>query len=132
MHEWALAEAIVDYVKSFMEEREGSRVKKLGIVLGRLQSIDKDVLGFALKELFKSENIVVEELVFIDEDIELLCRRCGFQWKLDVEVFDEWIREAIHFVPETIHSYMKCPRCGSHDFEVIKGRGVGIGEIVVE
>ncbi len=132
MHEWALAEAIVEYVKKALREANGEYVERLSIVLGKLQSIDREVLGFALREILRMENICVKELVFRDEDVELLCRRCGYRWVLDLDSFDEWVREAIHFVPEVVHSYIKCPQCGSHDFEVVRGRGVGIGEIIVK
>ena len=32
--------------------------------------------------------------------------------------------EAIHFIPELAHTYLRCPDCGSPDFEVTQGRGV--------
>jgi hydrogenase nickel incorporation protein HypA/HybF len=40
------------------------------------------------------------------------------------------VRESIHFLPESIYAYYRCPRCGSIDFEIVKGRG--ISEIRVE
>ena len=41
----------------------------------------------------------------------------------------EEISEAIHFVPEMAHVYIKCKECGSPDFEVIEGRGVWLATI---
>jgi hydrogenase nickel incorporation protein HypA/HybF len=32
--------------------------------------------------------------------------------------------EAIHFVPEIAHTYLRCPKCDSPDFEILGGRGV--------
>jgi hydrogenase nickel incorporation protein HypA/HybF len=37
--------------------------------------------------------------------------------------------EAIHFVPEVAHTYIKCPSCGSPDFEIVEGRGVWLENI---
>jgi len=37
--------------------------------------------------------------------------------------------EAIHFIPELAHTYMRCPDCDSPDFEVVKGRGVWIDAV---
>jgi len=37
--------------------------------------------------------------------------------------------EAIHFIPEIAHTYIKCPKCRSPDFEVLQGRGVWLESI---
>jgi hydrogenase nickel incorporation protein HypA/HybF len=42
---------------------------------------------------------------------------------------DKEVSEAIHFVPEMAHVYIKCPSCGSPDFEVVEGRGVWLQSI---
>lgn len=129
VHEWALAEAIANYVREYMGEK--TILKRLTISLGELQNIDKDILDFALKEILKSMNIVVQELNYEIESAALKCRKCGYEWDLNKDIFSEDILEAIHFVPEIIHSYFKCPKCGSRDFEVIRGRGLRIIEIEV-
>ncbi len=38
-------------------------------------------------------------------------------------------QEAIHFVPEAAHAFIRCPACGSPDFEISKGRGVWVERI---
>ncbi len=130
VHEWALAEAIVSYVKQKIDH--GRRVKSLRIRLGVLQSIDREILDFALKTILESENIPVEKVEYIDEDVRLRCRRCGYKWTPKLDEVGEQIREAIHFVPEAAYSYFKCPRCGSRDFEIVSGRGLSIEGIEVE
>lgn len=132
VHEWALAEAIVEYVARQAEEKNKMNIKSITIKLGILQGIDRDILDYALKELFKDHGLRVDEIKYIDESLKLHCRRCGYEWSLSMEEVDEAIREAMHFVPETIYSYFKCPRCGSHDYEIVSGRGVEIGEIIWE
>jgi len=130
VHEWALAEAIADYLQGLMrrEGREGFR--RAVIRLGTLQSIDREVLRFSLTEVLKYRGVAVEELVFRDEEAVFRCRRCGATWTLkDLDIGDD-VREAMHFIPEVIHSYFKCPKCGSRDFEVVRGRGVYIEEAV--
>ena len=37
--------------------------------------------------------------------------------------------EAIHFIPEVAFVHTRCPKCGSPDFEIQKGRGVSITQI---
>jgi hydrogenase nickel incorporation protein HypA/HybF len=52
------------------------------------------------------------------------CRACGHTWVFNKKELDENMVEAIHFVPEIAHVYVKCSKCGSPDFEVLGGRGV--------
>jgi hydrogenase nickel incorporation protein HypA/HybF len=42
---------------------------------------------------------------------------------------DEEAREAIHFLPEAAHAYIRCPKCGSPDFEILSGRGVWLESV---
>jgi hydrogenase nickel incorporation protein HypA/HybF len=129
VHEWALAEAIVNYVLSEASRIGVNSAEKIVLKLGVLQSIDREILDFSLKELFKMNNFSVKEIKYIDEPVRLRCRRCGYEWSINVSELDETIRESIHFVPETVYSFFKCPRCGSRDFEIVSGRGIRIEEI---
>jgi len=129
VHEWSLAEAIVEYVSRIARERGEVGIESIEIRLGLLQGIDQEILDFALKELFKQNGLDVKNIVYSPVEIRLHCRRCGYVWSIDMDEVDEAIREAVHFIPETVYSYFKCPRCGSRDFEVVSGRGVEIGEI---
>jgi hydrogenase nickel incorporation protein HypA/HybF len=45
------------------------------------------------------------------------------------EEHGEETSEAVHFVPEMAHVYLKCPKCGSPDFEIAEGRGVWLASI---
>jgi hydrogenase nickel incorporation protein HypA/HybF len=129
VHEWALAEAIVNYVLSEANRRGARGAEKIVLRLGILQSIDREILDFSLRELFKMNNFSVKEIKYVEEPVKLRCRRCGYEWSINVDELDEAIRESIHFVPETVYSFFKCPRCGSRDFEIVSGRGIRIEEI---
>lgn len=126
VHEWALAESIILYV----ENKNVSRVKKLSVKIGILQSIDREILEFAIRELSKERGVVIDNVEIIEEKPVLKCNVCNYTWSINPSEIDEPIREAIHFIPESIYAYFKCPNCGSIDFEVVKGRG--LSEIMVE
>lgn len=133
MHEWALAEAVVLSVVEFARSRGASRVRRVVVSLGELQAVDREILSFALEELRKGSPVPIDEFVLVEEEAVFRCRACGFEWRLrDVGGLGEEVREYIHFVPEVVHTYLRCPRCGSPDFEVVKGRGVRIKEVVLE
>jgi len=131
MHEWALAESIISYIIEKANEMNIKKILEVEIKIGELRQIDIEILSFALKNL--SENTPLEKTTFnisIEEAI-LKCRVCGYEWsyKEAKRKIKEKDIEAIHFIPEIIHSFINCPKCNSMDFEIIKGKDVWIEKI---
>lgn len=121
MHEWAIAEAIVKELENILSKNR--RIRRIKIITGELQNIDKHILSQYL-EMMMGEVAPDVKYSIETEEAVFKCNLCGYKWRLkDLELSDE-VREAVHFVPEAIHAYIKCPRCGSTDFDVIAGRGV--------
>lgn len=131
MHEWALAEAVVSAASKLAGERGLGKITLVKIRVGELQQIDLEVFKFALSQI--AEKLLPEAGFEISvERAEFRCRACGRTWRFRGEELDHEIREAIHVIPEVAHAFLKCPRCGSPDFEVVKGRGVWIESIAGE
>ncbi|MDK6029099.1 hydrogenase nickel incorporation protein HypA [Ignisphaera sp. 4213-co] len=128
MHEWALAESVILTVLEKAKSENKNIVETVEIVIGELQEIDKDIFEFALNELKtlaeKENNVVIKNLKIVEEKAMFKCNRCNYVWSLDEVNIDSFAKESIHFIPEVAHSYIQCPKCGSHDFEIIQGRGV--------
>ncbi|MEM2281410.1 MAG: hydrogenase nickel incorporation protein HypA [Candidatus Bathyarchaeia archaeon] len=128
MHEWALAEAIISSVLEIAEKEGLTDVREVKIRVGELQQVEVDVLEFALSELRNSR---LRNAKFVIEKVKakLLCRVCGCKWGFSRNQLNRESWEAVHFVPEVVHAYVKCPRCGSPDFEILEGRGVVLESI---
>jgi len=132
MHEWALAEAVIDTAVKVSKEKKLKEISTVVINLGELQQIDEEIFKFALQEIIKPETIFKNtEFRLEKEEAVLKCKVCEKEWKFGsmlCKLQDEEV-ESIHFIPEMSHIYMKCPACGSKDFEIVKGRGVWIASI---
>jgi len=128
MHEWALAEAVISAASQIAKKEGLKEVTEVKIKVGELQQIEVDILEFALSQLkttqFKNTKFNIETT-----RAKLTCRVCGHKWFFSKEKLDEKTAEAIHFVPEIAHTYIKCPKCGSPDFEILQGRGVWLESI---
>ncbi|MEM3641578.1 MAG: hydrogenase nickel incorporation protein HypA, partial [Candidatus Bathyarchaeia archaeon] len=114
---------------SQIAEKEGLKeVREVKIKVGELQQVEVDILKFALSELKMGK---LKNAKFFIETVkaELKCRICGYEWSFSRNRLDEESTEAIHFIPETAHAYIKCPRCGSPDFEILQGRGVWLESV---
>ena len=129
MHEWALAEAVISTI-SRLAESEGLReIKEVKLKIGELQQIELEVFKFALTQLRDSSLLRNAKFNIEVVNAEIKCRNCGFRWSLEKEKINGDAAEAIHFVPEVIHAFIRCPKCGSPDFEIIGGRGVWIEDL---
>lgn len=128
MHEWALAEAILTSAKQVAESEKINEVTEVTIRIGELQQVEAPILRFALKEM--SEGVFKKtKFRILKAKSTLKCRVCGTSWQFSLKKLDKATAEAIHFVPEVAHTYIKCPKCGSPDFEIESGRGVWLEDI---
>ena len=129
MHEWALAEAVITATQQIAEKRKLKEIKEVTIKVGELQQVEQDILRFALSQL-KPASFKNTKFRIAKAKTTLKCRVCENTWLFRKNKLDEDTAEAIHFVPEVAHAYIKCPKCGSPDFEIVEGRGVWLENII--
>jgi hydrogenase nickel incorporation protein HypA/HybF len=128
MHEWALAEAVIAAASQIAKKEQLKEVAEVTIKVGELQQVELDILRFALSQL-KPASFQNAKFRITKAKTQLKCRVCGHTWLFTKQKLDESTAEAIHFVPEVAHTYIKCPKCGSPDFEITEGRGVWLENI---
>jgi hydrogenase nickel incorporation protein HypA/HybF len=128
MHEWALAEAILKSAEQVAEKENLKEVAEITIRIGELQQVEAPILRFALNQL-KHSFFKKAKFRILKAKSTLKCRVCGTTWEFSFRKLDKAAAEAIHFVPEVAHTYVKCPKCGSPDFEIVSGRGVWLEDI---
>jgi len=128
MHEWALAEAILTSAKQIAEQENLKQVTEVTIKVGELQQVEPPILRFALSQL-KPNIFKNTKFHILKAKSTLKCRVCGTTWQFSLKKLDKTTAEAIHFVPEVAHSFVKCPKCNSPDFEIVSGRGVWLEDI---
>ncbi len=128
MHEWALAEAILTTAQQIATQEHLTSITEVTIRVGELQQAEPPILRFALKQL--SAGLLKDaKFHILKAKTTLKCRVCGTTWQYNPKKLDKATAEAIHFVPEVAHTYIKCPKCGSPDFEIASGRGVWLEDI---
>jgi hydrogenase nickel incorporation protein HypA/HybF len=132
VHELALADAVITAALDVARKNDMERIDRIDVAVGELQRIKRDVFEFALKQVLPANEPLLTD-VHIGLEIEparFRCRPCGHEFGVqDPAPLDEKQAEAIHFVPELSHSFLRCPSCRSPDFEVLGGRGVSIRRI---
>ncbi len=128
MHEWALAEAVMATATQIAEKENLKQVTEVTVKIGELQQIERSIFRFALTQL-KPTQFNNTKFHLTTAKTTLNCRICGTTWLFKKEKLDNNTAEAIHFVPEVAHTYIRCPKCGSPDFEIVEGRGVWLESV---
>ena len=133
MHEYALAEGVILTAVKAAVNGGLKQITAIRVKIGELQQIDSEIFDFAIKEIIKKENPIMKDarIIIEQEKAFLECRVCGNKWSF-CEISDGLNKkesESIHFVPEVLHTYIKCPKCKSPDFKVAGGDRVWIDSI---
>jgi len=128
MHEWALAEAVITAATQIATKEKLKEVTEVTVSVGELQQVELDILKFAFSQL-KPASFKNAKFRITRAKTTLQCRACGNTWLFKKQKLDKSTAEAIHFVPEVAHTYIKCLKCGSPDFEITEGRGVWLKNI---
>jgi hydrogenase nickel incorporation protein HypA/HybF len=130
MHEWALAEAVAATVDRVLREHRGARLLAVTVRIGELQRIEREVFEQGLEACLQDRPYGPELFRYEIEEASFRCNLCGREWPLgSVAGLGQEELEAIHFLPETAHVYLRCPECGSPDFRLHSGRGIGVASI---
>ena len=141
MHEWSVSDGIVRAALAAVARDSLKKVKEVVVYVGELAQLDISILQEAVK-IF-SENTVLEGVCFRFEVVkaEFECKKCDATWTLkDVmriieeetktsKILDEEGGEydiPLHYMPEIVYAFSRCPKCGSKDFEVKSGLGVKV------
>ena len=136
MHEWALAEAVLRSAKEVARDEGLTRVDELVVRMGELQQIDLEAFDFAVKQVLGSKDPVLgtAKVRIEREGAAFRCRPCGHEWTFAEAKARMPADEAefVHFVPEMAHTYLRCAKCSSPDFEIVKGRGVWLDRVTGE
>jgi hydrogenase nickel incorporation protein HypA/HybF len=128
MHEWALAEAVIKTAAEIAQKEGLRQVTEVTVKVGELQQVERQIFRFALSQV-KPADFKDAKFHIATAKTTLKCRVCGNTWVYDKRKVDKETAEAIHFVPEVAHTYIKCPKCGSPDFEIVEGRGIWLESI---
>jgi len=131
MHEFALADAVVAAALDEARRNGLSTIDRIVVTVGELQEIEQELFEFSLTQVIPLQEPLLEgtEFVVEGEAASFACRACSREFSAaDVEASEDE-REAAHFIPELSHAFVRCPDCGSPDFEIVAGRGVTLRRI---
>ena len=142
MHEWSLAGAVAKSLLEFMSSEGLGSIREVEITWGEMLELDEDVFRQAFRELTRGTPLEGVKLLIREERALFRCNSCGAEW--DFEVADEMLssefgvleeplgtkESPLHFLPDLARSLLRCPRCGSRDFDLVSGKGLRVSRVV--
>jgi len=121
MHEFSMAQQIFSIVMRVAKENNVKKILEINIEVGQLTFLNPDQLKFALKVL--SEDTIAQDAKIRIEIIqpEIRCNSCKYTGKISYDGPES------HTIYPII--FLKCPKCGSTDVEIIRGKECNIKNI---
>jgi hydrogenase nickel incorporation protein HypA/HybF len=132
MHEFALADAVAKAAVQAAREADMDRVETVTVRVGELQQIEPELFEFSLTQVLAEAEPVLQGARFVveREPVAFHCRVCGRTFgTADLPQADADQVEAMHFLPELAHAFVRCPSCGRPDFDIVAGRGVTLERV---
>lgn len=145
MHEFTVAQSIVDSVLHEAQIHNAKKVNEIDVDVGELMQVDIDVLEKALVLLLDGPLMKETKARLHLTHARFSCRKCGHDWLMEESkkqlsaVADELlVREPdskelpLHFLPYLYPVFLHCGRCGSADIEVPQGEEIVLRRVVME
>ncbi len=113
MHEVSLTRNILEIALSEAVKAGAARIRLIRVKAGALAGVVPEAMEFAFRVL-RDENPVTAEATLMIEEVSAgcRCRACGLDFEPPDSVFE-------------------CPRCGSLDAEILRGRELEIAQLEV-
>lgn len=133
MHELSLVQGVIDAIGDAAEEKKG-RVLSFEVRVGELAQFDLRLVRGLLKELARGTRLEGAKAVVRPERAKVKCLTCGHVWgfKDVIRPMGKDAREVVHFFPELLSTYSRCPSCSKSYLEIVAGRSVRIAEVELD
>ncbi len=122
MHEFSICSEIVRNVLDEVEKSKGRKVISVQLEIGELNFLNPEQITFLIQELFKGTVAEGAKLKVKMVKSSIKCESCGYKGGKISDPKDLFH----HFVP------LSCPKCGSFEIKVQKGRECNLRKIQVD
>ena len=112
MHEFSISSEIVRSVLDHVKRERGEKVLSVQLEIGELAILNVEQVTFWIDQLFKGTVAEGAKVKVRTIKARIQCESCGYKGGINLDQKDPFR----HFVPYS------CPKCGSFQIKVEKGR----------
>lgn len=113
MHEFAIAQGLLEIIEQEALPYAGAKVTRVNLLIGKLSGVMPDALRFAFKSLSMGGVAEGASLEIEEVPLRITCNRCG-----KISILDD--------------PFMICHHCEGTDVELIQGRELEIRSVEIE
>jgi hydrogenase nickel insertion protein HypA len=130
LHELSLVEGIIQSVAELAAD-SGKQVTGVNVGVGELAQFDLRVIRELLAELKKGTPLEGARIQVRLEKAKVRCLNCKKEWTFSDIIGPLSVneREVVHFFPEMLSTYSRCPSCHRNYLEIEEGRSVRIAGV---
>jgi hydrogenase nickel incorporation protein HypA/HybF len=121
MHEFSISSEIVRTVLDTLKKSNGEKVFSIQLEIGELALLNVEQVTFWIHELFRGSVAEAAKVKVRTIKARIKCESCGFRGGMKSDHHDSFQ----HFIPYT------CPKCGSFQIRIEKGRECNLRKIRV-
>ena len=121
MHEFSICSEIVRNVLDEVEKSKGRKVLSIQLEIGELTFLNLEQITFLIHELFKGTVAEGAKVKVKTVKASIKCESCGYKGR---EIADQKVLSH-HYIS------ISCPKCGSLEIKVEKGREFNLRKIQV-
>jgi len=112
MHELSIATNIVEIAEEEVIKAKAKEATEIVLEIGSMSGIVVEALEFAMEEAVKNTLLKNAKRSFLEQMAEALCTKCGHKFEVD-------------------DFFAVCPKCGSFETEVLKGKDLKVKKLIV-
>jgi hydrogenase nickel incorporation protein HypA/HybF len=112
MHEFSISSEIVRTVLDEVKKEKAKKVLSIQLEIGELTLLNSEQVVFWIRELWKGSVAEGAKVKVKIVKARIQCESCGFEGGMGSDQQDPFH----HFIP------FGCPKCGSYEIKVKKGR----------
>jgi hydrogenase nickel incorporation protein HypA/HybF len=121
MHEFSISSEIVRSVLDHVKKAKGEKVLSIQLEIGELALLNVEQVTFWIHELFKGSVAEGAKVKVKTIKARIKCESCGYKGGISLDQQDPFK----HLIPYS------CPKCGSFEIKIEKGRECNLRRIQV-
>jgi len=112
MHELAIAQSIVEFLRTQAEERGFEHIEAVGLSIGELSDVVPEALEFGFQSITQGTDLEQVKMKITRVPVEGNCRDCGNHFRVEDHLFI-------------------CPKCSSRQIDLTSGQEIDVSYIEV-
>ena len=131
MYEIFILQSVIDTAIEKAYKKHAKKIESITLKVGQLKFLDKEKLKDTFKRLTEKTIAKDAELKIETIPARFKCMDCNMEWELKNKKITQKEINLIRLSTEYIKKIIKCPKCKSNRYKILKGNEIYIKDIEI-